>query len=146
MSPVSINGKSKLLPFGTSMGYVIDTSSRGGNGHTLETASLTRSLVGGGYAEVRLPKLWIQCNNWCFCLEIGWPGNSYPRPFGKTTYRRGYLRPTNSAGAYSSFGYQSTPRPPGVKSRMAQSGSRSGAPRGSSPGSAISGLISPAQK
>jgi hypothetical protein len=51
-----------------------------------------------------------------------------------------------SSGVYSSFGYQSVPRPSGVMSRMAQRGSRSGAPRPSWPGSAISLFISPAQK
>ncbi len=44
---------------------------------------------------------------------------------------------------YSSLGYQSVPRPEGVKSSISQRGSRSGAPRGSCPGSAIAPLISP---
>jgi hypothetical protein len=47
---------------------------------------------------------------------------------------------------YSSWGYQSAPRPSGVVSNRVHSGSRSGAPRGSWPGSAISPPISPLQK
>ena len=47
---------------------------------------------------------------------------------------------------YLSFGYQSGPRPSGVLSRIVQSGIRSGAPRASWPGSAVSDPISPLQK
>ena len=49
----------------------------------------------------------------------------------------------SQARLYSSLGYQSVPRPSGAKSNISQSGSRSGAPRGSCPGSAIVPLISP---
>lgn len=52
MSSVTINGKIELLPFGTSVGYIVDTASS----HVLETVSLSRSLASGGYAEVRFPR------------------------------------------------------------------------------------------
>ena len=47
---------------------------------------------------------------------------------------------------YFKLGYQSPPRPSGVMSRKFHSGTRSGAPRGSWPGSALSPVISPDQK
>jgi hypothetical protein len=55
MSSISVKGKAQMLPFGMSLGQMIDVSSRSG-GHALETVSLSRLLVGGGYAEIRFPR------------------------------------------------------------------------------------------
>jgi hypothetical protein len=55
MSSVDVNGKAELLPFGTSVGYMVDISSRGNSSHTLETVSLSRMLIGGGYANINFP-------------------------------------------------------------------------------------------
>src|SRR5271165_3343602 len=51
-----------------------------------------------------------------------------------------------SHASYSSFGYQSAPRPSGVRSSTIHNGAGSGAPRGSWPGSAVEPVISPDQK
>jgi hypothetical protein len=56
MSSVDLNGKAELLPFGTSVGYMVDISSRGNSGHTLKTVSLSRMLMGGGYANINFRK------------------------------------------------------------------------------------------
>ncbi len=63
LSSVRINGKTELRPFGTTMGYLIDVASSGAGRsntaaltQTLQTASLSRPLAGGGYAEVTFPK------------------------------------------------------------------------------------------
>jgi hypothetical protein len=63
LSSVSINGTTELRPFGTTFGYLIDVagSAKGHNEvaaetHLLRQASLHRSLVQGGYAEVDFRK------------------------------------------------------------------------------------------
>jgi hypothetical protein len=53
LSSVRINGKEQLLPFGTSLGYVVDVKAKGGS---LETLSLKRQLATGDYAAVRFPR------------------------------------------------------------------------------------------
>jgi len=56
MSSINVNGKAQMLPFGMSLGQMIDVSSRSAGGHALETVSLSRSLVSGSYAEIRFPR------------------------------------------------------------------------------------------
>jgi hypothetical protein len=56
LSPMRVNGKPELRPFGTTMAYILDTQSHNALDHALQTASLRRHLVRGGYAEVEFPR------------------------------------------------------------------------------------------
>jgi hypothetical protein len=63
LSSVRINGKAELRPFGTSVGYLLDVAVSGtgrrdaaAQTQVLQTASVHRSLLEGGYAEVDFPK------------------------------------------------------------------------------------------
>ncbi|MDE1178143.1 MAG: hypothetical protein PW789_16340 [Edaphobacter sp.] len=50
LSSIEINGKQELLPFGTSLGYVVDVRAKG---NALTSFSLKRQLATGDYAEVK---------------------------------------------------------------------------------------------
>jgi len=63
LSSVQINGKTELRPFGTTVGYMIDVrfSTPGPPNkdlldHDLQTVTLSRPMVTGGYAEVKFPR------------------------------------------------------------------------------------------
>jgi len=64
LSSVRINSRTEPQPFGTPMGYVIEIASstsgrrNAATDRALQTASLIRPLVDGGYAEVKFPRTW----------------------------------------------------------------------------------------
>jgi len=57
LSSVWINDRLRYLPLGTTVGYVVEVHSKDGHEQApaLQTISLKRPLVTGGYAEVTFP-------------------------------------------------------------------------------------------
>ena len=56
MSAVTVNGKPETVPFGVSVGQILTGPAKGTPGDAIQTVSLSRRLVGGGYADVRFPR------------------------------------------------------------------------------------------
>lgn len=56
LSSIGVNGKLEHRPFGTTVGYLLGLLSAPAQARALETISLRRPLIRGGYAEVKFSK------------------------------------------------------------------------------------------